>query len=325
MKLTLFRNVHDTSGRVVERPWDAIVPSLQTHHIGEKDGWCVAFATFSGNRGNGTLASRSAIALDVETSKATGEIPPSEEVVARRLRALGCASVLWTTFNHTPNDPRYRVVVPTPDIDLGNDTALLLDDWLSPALAERLALSGVVDSSKFGAASLFFLPRHPVRGSNYRFASATEGPLVDLKALYQEAIDLMVADEAEQRALLRSTVALDDTTRGVIESFNKSHPVEQLLAQYGYQRRGRRWKSPHQSRDSAGGTEIRRDPDGSQRWISFSESDRLAKVGQPTRKSSPIMAFGTSFDLMRHFECRGNFRKALDKATGAQHDRHNGQ
>src|SRR5262245_13092670 len=158
VKFTLFRNAHDNQGQELERPWPAVAPILTTHRTGEKDGWAVAFATFAGTRGNQALATRSAIALDVESSKQTGEIPPSEEVAARRLGMLGVCAVLWTTYNHQPDEPRYRIVVPIPEVVLSDDTSLLLDDWLAPALAQRLGLSGVVDGSKYGASSLFFLP-----------------------------------------------------------------------------------------------------------------------------------------------------------------------
>ena len=56
---------------------------------------------------------RTLVALDVETSKHTGEVPPAPEEVARRLRGKGWAGVVYTSHSHVPDqDIRFRVVLP---------------------------------------------------------------------------------------------------------------------------------------------------------------------------------------------------------------------
>lgn len=326
--ITQFSSVSNIVGSILPINVSIATVLFGTFEIGPKDGSCISFATFKDNkRASDNLLQRSGIALDVETSRETRAVPPSEGVAFRRLQQLGCEAYLWTTWSHEPDSPRYRVVVPIPDTDLTNDTNALLDRWLPAALAQELGLQTVVDASKFGADSLFFLPRHPANRANYRFAGNCAGPLIDLRALQSKAIALLNESELEQQAAIRQAMTMDPRTRAVIESFNKAHPVEVLLNKYGYRRRGRRWKSPHQSRDSAGATEIKREPDGTTRWVSFSESDRLAKLGMSPSRGGQVMAFGNSFDLFRHFEHRGNFKRAVAAAmnmNGVRHDRHTG-
>ena len=52
---------------------------------------------------------RTAIILDVEENKATGELPPAVGAIVHRLGALQLASIVWTTHSHTAHRPRYRV------------------------------------------------------------------------------------------------------------------------------------------------------------------------------------------------------------------------
>ena len=55
-----------------------------------------------------------AITLDIETSKKTGEIPCSVEEVTTILEREfeGTAFLLYTTQSHTPDYPRWRLIVP---------------------------------------------------------------------------------------------------------------------------------------------------------------------------------------------------------------------
>ena len=55
---------------------------------------------------------RTAIALDIEENKATGELPPCVGDIVHRLQRLQLASIVWTTHSHTAERPRYRVLVP---------------------------------------------------------------------------------------------------------------------------------------------------------------------------------------------------------------------
>src|ERR1700722_4272876 len=58
------------------------------------------------------LAARTAIALDCEMHKGTGELPPPIAETVQRVRNRGWAAVVYTSHNHRGEAPRYRIVVP---------------------------------------------------------------------------------------------------------------------------------------------------------------------------------------------------------------------
>jgi hypothetical protein len=100
------------------------------------------------------LIARTAVALDCETNKQTGEIPPAFANSVERVRATGWAAVVYTSHGHTGAAPRYRIVLP-----LSEEIAPELP--AAEVVAERLQLTGVLDRSKVGASNLFYLPSMP--------------------------------------------------------------------------------------------------------------------------------------------------------------------
>jgi hypothetical protein len=101
------------------------------------------------------VEARSVVVLDVEASKTTGEVPPLPRVTACRLQALGLAGIVYTSHSHHPeHDIRYRVVLPL-------ETEVPPELPAPQIVGERLGLAGVLDRSKFNAASLFYLPSCP--------------------------------------------------------------------------------------------------------------------------------------------------------------------
>lgn len=311
LDFTVFRDSHDRWGRPVAVPWAALAQRLSRHEEGEKDGLALACASFKrdvlpghGIRGNANLLARSLIALDVETSTQTGEVPPPMAAIADFLAIRRLAAVLWTTHSHTDAAPRYRVLMPlSAPFPLPDD----LDPFLPAIVAAQIELTGVADRSKFGASSLFFLPRHrPAAPHDIRIIEGSPVDLPDLVAVAIMTSDMDAQEEAMQAALRRS-YELPPELVEVIEAFNDSHPLPAMLTRYGYQRQRNRWKSRYQH--GQGATTIL--PDG-RTWVSFSDSDASAGVGiRPIKRTSQCACWGTSFDLYKHFEHRGNFRTAL--------------
>jgi len=309
---TMFADAHDNVGRSFTTPWEKLAERLSRHDEGTKDGPALACATFNGRRGNSALVARSLIALDVESSKTTGECPPDPRDVESLIRTKRLASVIYTTHSSTPDAPRYRVffplsrAIPLPDAD-----AIAADMFAVPTVAAQLSLAGVCDRSKFGASSLMFLPRHPV-GSISHYAATTPGDPInapELMAIAQMVSEKVSADEAKVQAM-RARNALPPEILQVIDDFNSRHPLPEMLAKYNYRREGRRWKSPNQA--GAGGTVILND---GKTFVSFSASDADANVGaRPLRASSQAACFGTSLDLFRQYECGGSFREAIRRA-----------
>lgn len=302
---TFFRDSHDRYGRRATPSWSALVGRCTRHDEGLKDGPALACATFDGPRCNASLVARSMVALDIEASRTTGEVPVAFDATVAHLSGRRVRSVMWTTHSHSVDAPRYRVLLPLSEpVDYAGD----IDPFLGAAAAAQLGVHGVSDPSKFGAASLFYLPRHPL-GSAVHQAMETTGDAVDAGLLLTMATTMAerVAQDEAEIAARRRLAALPPEIVAVIAAYNATHAIGDMLARYGYQRDGSRWRSRYQH--GQGATTIL--PDGSV-WVSFSESDAAAGIGQrPARASSQCAAFGDAFALYVAYEHNGNFRAAL--------------
>lgn len=320
---TFYRDAHDNLGRRVETTWDRLIERLSRHDVGTKDGPALTCATFNTGqdrwgkavtRRNDLLVARSMVALDIETSKTTGEVPITFDAMADYLAVRRVRAACWTTHSHTLSEPRYRILLP---LDAALPYDLMTDAFLSAAAAAQLRCYGVSDPSKFGAASLFFLPRHASDAPHaWRIV---DGEPVDSGMLLTMATTMAekVAQDEAEIAARRQRNALPPAITAKIEAYNAEHPIAERLAAYGYRREGNRWKSPLQH--GQGATVIL--PEG-KRWVSFSQSDADSNVGaRPLRSSSQATAFGDAFQLFVTWEHRGSFRSALASLpdNGADH------
>lgn len=313
IRCSIFRDTRDRLGVPVAVTWDALCARLARHEEGAKDGPAMACAVFRPGqpRGNASVVARTLVALDIESNKTTGEVPPSFDATLAYLAAKRVRAALWTTHSHTPAMPRYRVLMPLAR-PLDYDPAV--DPWLAAAASAQLRLFGVSDPSKFGAASLFFLPRHPA-AAEYSFAKIAGDP-IESGMLLTSAMTIaqgVAQDEAEVLAR-RQARELPPETRALIDGYNAAHPIAGQFVRYGYRRDGGRWKSRYQHAASQGATSITNDTT----WSSFSESDALAGVGnRPMRRASQSACFGDSFSLFVHYEHAGSFRAAVESLKGA--------
>lgn len=304
-KATFFRDSHDRDGVRVDAPWSQIVERCTRHEIGAKDGPAICAGIFDGTRSNASLVERTLVGLDIESNNATGEVPIPVDAMVDYLTARRVQCVVWTTHSHLPDRPRYRVLLPleTP-IPYQPD----IDPYISAAVAAELRCIGVCDQSKYGAASLFYLPRHPA-GAEHK-AISIAGSLMSNARIETAAMvfaQRIAQDEAE-RAALRRARALPPEIVTKINAYNETHGLAVELERNGYRRDGMRWRSRYQH--GQGATTIL--PDG-KTWVSFSESDAQAGVGQrPARASSQCAAFGDAFALFVHYQWNGNFRAALN-------------
>jgi hypothetical protein len=334
MALTTYASVHDNIGRRASASWARIAERLTDHKPGEKDGPAVTPGLFvSPPRGVGTLASQQMIALDIEGAESvtTGEClqPPAIASVAATLDQLGIAGTVASTHSSKTGDLRYRVFVPLDHVfilpfDEDRQDGLIMGRRLADVLAFDLGLSDFLDRSKCGAESLFFEPRHLVGADDFESLVVGAAPYPLTRAL--EHTRLLFIDErmrlsaaARMRAARARLRALDPSTARTsarIEAFNAAHPIADLLAKYGYGRRGRTWKSPHQHARSVGATKIHRDADG-ERWTSFSDSDGASGVGHVPNIISATKCCGSAFDLFVHYEHGGNFVRAIAALTPA--------
>ena len=97
------------------------------------------------------LVARTAIVLDIETNKQTVEGPPPVAVAVARIKDQNWAATVYTSHSHSPEAPRYRIVLPL-SAEIAPDLPAV------EVAAGQLGLAGTLDRTKTGAASLFYLP-----------------------------------------------------------------------------------------------------------------------------------------------------------------------
>ena len=316
---TAFDNERDNVGVVESVPWADLATQLVDHKVGAKSGPCLACGTFNGTRAKTTVGSRSIIMLDIESTK-TGKVPPPPQDVAARLEELDLSATVYSTFSHSDDAPRYRVVLPLdakfefPEPCVRKDnaetaahlTARKIDALVVQAVARMLGLDGVIDRSKLGSESLFFMPRHP-EGAAY-FAKIVAGKPLSCSELYDAA-------RIAQKFEAVHAVARKDKRGGPIAAYNKSVNLEDLLAEVGYVRRlgsSVDFRSPMQSSASYA---TRVFPDG--RWVSLSASDAAAGLGIPSADNGARC--GDAFDIFCFFN-HGNDPNAALAAIGGSED-----
>lgn len=307
----LWNNQHDRWGKPMDIPWSRFVNRMQIHIEGTKDGSAFSCATCDGPRGNDHMVERTMVALDIEQNLDTGEIPPDPKDVAAVLKARGMASCLYTSFSHTPQLPRYRIVAP---LDVPIKLATIergVDRLISGNFAMTIMreLIGVTDKSKWGSSSIFYLPRHPP-GVTHFYCAGIEGEALPSDVLLKAAVmgnDRRAMAEA-QRAALKAASMYSEEDRELIERFNADHDIEQLMENYGYKRGGNRWKSPHQHAQSQPGVVVMR---GENRLVSHSDSDHSAGVGNWSEEGGCM--YCDAAGLMQAFECGNNFGALMKK------------
>lgn len=138
-----------------------------------------------------------------------------------------------------------------------------------------------------------------------------------LTPLFEQAIakvqkkreaDATAKEEARRAAAARRPVATGAGS-GPIERFNAANRIEDLMLKHGYEAasNGHSWQSPLQQSGSFA-TRVYHHDDGTERWVSQSESDAEAGLG---RESASGARFGDAFDLYVHYEHSGDRHAAL--------------
>lgn len=242
---------------------------------------------------------------------------------------LGSAWAIYSTASAQPSERRWRVVVP---LDAPVPFATWYDAQL--AMADHMKASGVdLDTCAARPGQISFLPNVPRNmrdsaGAPLFFEqTATElelpglrldcGPVsigmaaIERKRALDDAERERIRREAEQRRKARP-ISSDDAS--VIDTFNRSNSVENLLQLYEYEQspRDRRdWRSRYQT----SGTYATRVLDGG-KWVSLSGSDASAGIGAQCSSG----CYGDAYDLFVHYD-HGGDRKAAWRAACAEQRR----
>jgi hypothetical protein len=250
---------------------------------------------------------------------------------AVRARLGNVAYNIYSTANAVEGDMRWRVVVP-----LARPAAFA--DWrdAEEAFSEILRGDGIeLDGVTARAGQIMYLPNvptvhhdtgQPLRDESGPLYYATRTTNTDVPGLWLDAGSLADAiadlrcrhtEDERLREKLRTQAAQRRANQpqtkdgSVIDAFNRSNTVADMLAHCGYTQSPRNpndWRSPHQTSGSYATRDM------GHHWVSLSESDRAAGVG-PT---CPSGCYGDSYDLSVHWEYQGNRSTAWSAACREQ-------
>lgn len=244
--------------------WENFVSVFWFRREGPKDGPNFVTARFTlepdgrhVRRLKRNVEARTAIALDCETSKETGEIPPAISVMEARIRAVGWASLLYTSHNHRPEAPRYRIVFPL--------TAEIAPELPAPeVVADRLGLAGVLDRSKINAASLFYLPTAEPGELDHHETEVIDGAPIDAGWITKQGGEIITARQAEAdrlAALAHAEAAARreakraagfDPDDSLIEKLRSQFDLAEVLISHGYDKLGTKYRHQNSSSGSYG-------------------------------------------------------------------------
>jgi hypothetical protein len=238
--------------------WGHFTSIFAWRREGDKDGCCVIPARFTlesdgrqVRRLGKNVLTRTAIALDVETNKKTGEVPPTLDTAMRHITALGLAGLGYHSHSHRPDADRYRLMLPL-DREVAPDLPAV------EIIAERLGLMGVIDMSKRNPASLFYLPSRPYDADCHEtiiFPGApveaawleTAGGAI-LAARQAEADRIAAAAHAEAAKRLQARLAAGfDPDDSLIEKIRPRFDLDSVLRSHGYDKAGTKYRHPNSS------------------------------------------------------------------------------
>lgn len=228
---------------------------------------------------------------------------------------------VYSSSSATKDARKWRVIIPAA-ADMPHD------EWHSVSVALNRHIEKITgtrpDRALEGAGQGNYLPNTAPRNDGIEPLAADkliEGPLFGWRECPgADGVLQVMAEEderqreyeqraAEARRRMAQMRAKPDSEKSVIEQFNGSNDLEQVLTACGYKRGPRGgWRSPQQSTDSFA-TKIFDEPAG-QYWVSKSASDFAAGIGSQTRDGASC--FGDAFDAWC-FYTHGNDRTAAIK------------
>jgi len=204
------------------------------------------------------LIARTAIAMDCETNKKTGEMPPAFSDAIARVRNAGWGAIVYTSHNHAAAAPRYRIVLPLAE-EIDHELPAI------EVVADRLQLAGVLDTSKVGGASVFYMPSCNVGELDNHHSEVIDGYPIDAEWIREATGELLaerravadrIATEARAQAEARRQAKIAsgfDPEDSLIEKL-RSHldDLEGVLLAHSYDKRGTKFRHPNSQSGSFG-------------------------------------------------------------------------
>jgi hypothetical protein len=239
--------------------WSAFAEVFWFRRQGTKDGPLFVPARFKmepdgrhARRKTENVIARTAIAIDIEGKN--GIVPPEPAFIVKCLAPLKLAALVYTSHNHDPvRDIRYRVVVPVEQ-EIAPDVPAPL------FLAELLGLADVLDRSKIGATSLFYLPSCPPDTEHLHECHVVQGSPVDTawiaarEAERQAEQDRMAAEaHAAAQARIEARIAAGfDPGDSLIDKLRQRLDLRSVLLAHDYAQQGSKHRHPNSQSGSFG-------------------------------------------------------------------------
>jgi len=252
--IALVEHVRSPVVEVIQVTFQELAKMYAQPEIGKKDGYGVVFADIDeGPRTAARVRSISFLGLDVEgkaeavkdengevlldehsdiIKRVTGVEPPSVDEIVAVLAELNWPGIVHTTYSHTDEHPRYRLII-EPSHSL-QKTELKL---FGLHVADLLGISDCFDTTCLDASRLYFLPRVPSekRKAWYR-CEVVEGAPLDVDALLADARLIEALNPSPER--VKST----PENGSVINAFNAKFEASEILEEHGYLPKGcNRW------------------------------------------------------------------------------------
>jgi hypothetical protein len=231
------------------------------------------------------LVARTAVVMDIEADKKTGKFPPDFSAAVKNVRQSGWAGIVYTSHNHLPRSPRYRIVLPLSE-EIDHDLPAV------EIMADHLDLSNVFDASKRNASSLFYLPSCPHGRLDQHDVAIIGGEPIDAAWIRKAAGKLLTERRTEQDRIAAEARAQVEARRqakiaagfdpddSLIEKVRSHLDLEHILLAHGYDKRGDRYRHPN-STSGAYGADIKTFA-GVERIYSHNANDPLHRDNLPS-------------------------------------------
>ena len=273
------------------------------------------------------------VALVADVDKGNHSIEQIEGAV--QTVADGIAYLIHSTANAVGGDMRWRVILPL-------DEPLGFDDWRDAqvALFNFMGEQGIeADGVTQRAGQISFLPNVPavhdktgeaLRGTDRSplfydaRSSETEAPGLRIDqgpiAAAIAEVERKRAEDDRLREKMREDAARRRTSRpsndgeSIIDAFNRTTPITDMLVRCGYKQSRRNendWRSPNQTSGSYA-TRVM-----GEKWVSLSGSDAAAGIGERCEAG----CHGDAFDLFVHYDHGGDRNAAWAELCRERDDR----
>lgn len=301
--------------------WKKFCDVIRQRREGVKDGpgfvpsrFCLESDGRQVRRVGRNLIARTVIALDIETNRKTGKIPPSVFDSVKAVRSAGWACALYTSHSHKKSEPRYRMVFPI-SAEMAHELPV------SEIVARQLGLDDVLDRGKIGPASFFYTPSqdmnapddlhetHIIAGRPIDAQKLTVAAGIVLAEKQAEADRLAAAANAEAQQRREARLAQGfDPDDSLIDRIRAHLDLPSVLTTHGYAQAGTLYRHPNSQSGSFGASV--KIFGGVERVFSHNATDPLHKSNLPAWCNVSAV---DAFDVTTILDYGGDRKKALSE------------